>query len=61
MRETENIFEVLMKNIKNIYDIEENLVDQDPHKKTKFPKKWQFVECAVRSFITRLSKTIEKE
>ena len=29
---------ILMKNIKNIYDIEKNL-DQDPHKKTKFLKK----------------------
>ena len=29
---------ILMKNIKSIYDIEKNL-DQDPHKKTKFLKK----------------------
>ena len=29
------IFEALMKNIKNIYDTEKNLADQDP-KKTKF-------------------------
>ena len=29
---------ILMKNIKNIYDIEKNL-DQDSHKKTKFLKK----------------------
>ena len=42
------IFEALMKNIKNIYDIEKNVADQDPHKKTKFPKKWQSVECAIR-------------
>ena len=41
-------FEALMKNIKNIYDIEKNLADQDPHKKTKFLKKWQFAECAIR-------------
>ena len=25
------VFEALMKNIKNIYDIEKNLADQDPH------------------------------
>ena len=38
MRETENIwlFEALMKYIKNIYNIEKNLADQDSHKKTKF-------------------------
>ena len=42
------VFEALMKNIKNIYDIEKNLTDQDPHKKTKFLKKWQSVECAIR-------------
>ena len=42
------VFEALMKNIKNIYDIEKNLAYQDPHKKTKFLKKWQSVECAVR-------------
>ena len=42
------VFEALMKNIKNIYDIEKNLADQDPHEKTKFLKKWQSVECAVR-------------
>ena len=41
-------FEALMKNIKNIYDIEINLADQDPCKKTKFLKKWQFAECALR-------------
>ena len=33
------VFEALMKNIKNIYDIEKNLADQDLHKKTKFLKK----------------------
>ena len=33
------VFETLMKNIKNIYDIVKNLVDQDPQKKTKFLKK----------------------
>ena len=33
------VFEALMKNIKNIYDIEKNSVDQDSHKKTKFFKK----------------------
>ena len=33
------VFEALMKNIKNIYDIEKSLADQDPHKKTKFLKK----------------------
>ena len=27
------VFEALMKNIKNIYDIEKNLAGQDPHKK----------------------------
>ena len=42
------IFESLMKNIKNIYDIEKNLADQDPRKKTKFLKKWQSVECVIR-------------
>ena len=42
------VFKALMKNIKNIYDIEKNLADQDPHKKTKFLKKWQSVECAIR-------------
>ena len=31
-------FEALMKNMKNSYDIEKNLADQDPHKKTKFLK-----------------------
>ena len=41
-------FEALMKNIKNIYNIEKKLADQDLHKKTKFLKKWQFVECAIR-------------
>ena len=42
------VFGALMKNIKNIYDIEKNLTDQDPHKKTKFLKKWQSGECALR-------------
>ena len=42
------VFEAQMKNIKNIYDIENNLADQNPHKKTKFLKKWQSVECAIR-------------
>ena len=28
-----------MKSIKNIYDIEKNLGDKDPHKKTKIPEK----------------------
>ena len=41
------VFEALMKNIKNIYDIEKNLADQDPHKKTKLLEKWQSVECAI--------------
>ena len=41
------VFEALMKNIKKIYDIEKNLADQDPHKKIKFLKKWQPVECAL--------------
>ena len=50
-----------MKNIKNIYDTEKNLADQDPHKKTKFLKKWKSVECAIRSFNTRLSKTIKSK
>ena len=49
-----------MKNIKNIYDIEKDLVDQDPHKRTKFLKKWQSVECPITQFNTRLSKTIQK-
>ena len=42
------VFETLVKNIKNIYNIEKNLADQDPHKKTKFLLKWQSVECALR-------------
>ena len=42
------VFEALMKNIKNIYDIEKNLADQNNHKKTKYLKKWQSVECAIR-------------
>ena len=42
------IFEAIMKNIKNVDDIEKNLADQYPHKKTKFRKKWQYVECAMR-------------
>ena len=42
------VFEALMKNIKNIYDIEKDLADQDPHKKTKFLKKWQSVESTIR-------------
>ena len=42
------VFETLVKNIKNIYDIEKNLADHDPHKKTKFLKKWQSIECAIR-------------
>ena len=42
------VFEALIKNIKNIYDTEKNLADQNPHKKTKFLKKWQSVECAIR-------------
>ena len=42
------VLEALMKIIKNVYDIEKNLADQDPHKKTKFLKKWQSAECAVR-------------
>ena len=37
------LFKVLMKNIKNIYDIKKNLADQDSHKKTKFLKKRQYV------------------
>ena len=32
------VCEALMKNIKNIYDIEKNLGDQDSHKKIKFLK-----------------------
>ena len=47
MQVTENIWS-LMKNIKNIYDIEKNLADQDLHKKIKFLQKWQSVECAIR-------------
>ena len=42
------VFEALMKNIKNIYNVEKNLANQDPHKKRKFLKKWQFVEFAIR-------------
>ena len=42
------VFEVLMKNIKNIYDTEKNLSDQNPHQKTKVLTKWQSVECALR-------------
>ena len=42
------VFEALMKNVKNIYDIEKDLADQDPHKKIKFLKKWQTVECSLR-------------
>ena len=37
------VFEALMKNIKNIYDIEKNLADQDPHKKINFPKNWSML------------------
>ena len=37
------VFPALMKNTNNIYDIEKNLADQDPHKKTKYLKKWQSV------------------
>ena len=37
-----------MKNVKNIYDIEKNVADQDPHKKTKLLKKWQSVERDIR-------------
>ena len=33
------VCEALMKNIKNIYDTEKNLTNQDPHKKIKFLKK----------------------
>ena len=40
------VFEALMKNIKNIYDIEKDLAEQDPHKKSKFLKK--SAECAIR-------------
>ena len=32
-------FKTLIKNVKNIYNIEKNLADQDPHIKTKFIKK----------------------
>ena len=42
------VFEALMKNVKNIYDIEKNVADQDPHKKTKLLKKWQSVERDIR-------------
>ena len=42
------VFEVLMKNIKNIYDIKKNLTDQDPHKKTKLEEILLSVECAIR-------------
>ena len=42
------VFEALMKNIKNTYNIEKNLADQDPPKETKFLKKWQSVECTIR-------------
>ena len=34
------VFEALMENIKNIYDIDKNLADHDPHKKIKSLKKW---------------------
>ena len=51
----------LMKNMKNIYNIEKDLVDQDPHKKTEFLKKWQSTECTIRQFNTRLIRTISKE
>ena len=37
------VFEALMKNMKNVYDIEKNLTDQYPHKKTKY-QKWQHVK-----------------
>ena len=30
------VFGALMKNIMNIYDIEKNLADENPHKKAKF-------------------------
>ena len=40
------VFEALMKNIKNSYDNEKNLADQDSHTKKKFLKK--SVECATR-------------
>ena len=42
------VFEALMKNIKNIYDIEKKFADKDPNKKTKFLKTWQSFECAIR-------------
>ena len=41
------VFEALMKNVKNICDIEKTLVDQDPHKKSKFLHKWQFVHKVI--------------
>ena len=43
-----------MKNINNIYDIEKDLADQDPHEKTKSLKPqnpkipWESLECAKR-------------
>ena len=36
-----------MNNINNTYDTEKNLAGQDPHKKIKFLKKWQSLECAI--------------
>ena len=42
-----------MKNIKNFFDIEKNVADQDPHLKTKFFKKWQSAKRAIGSFNMR--------
>ena len=49
------VFEALVKNIRNIYDIEQNLADQDPYKKTKLLKKWQSVECDLIQGVFYLS------
>ena len=49
------LFEALVKNIRNIYDIEQNLADQDPYKKTKLLKKWQSVECDLIQGVFYLS------
>ena len=42
------VFETLMKNIKNIYNIEKNLADQDLHKKTKFLKRIAVIQYGIR-------------
>ena len=42
------VFEALMKNIKNIYNSETNLADQDPHKKNGNLLSGQSIECPIR-------------